>query len=135
MPIIPNLISKEQGCFVPGRETAEGALVAHEVLDSIKKNAIQSVIIKLDMMKAYDRVDWSFLLQVLLKFGFHLKLCKWIMSCLKGAKFLVLINGSPAGFFSSSQGVRQGDPLSPFLFIILAKALSRFVHKVHSQGN
>lgn len=93
LPIIPKKFSEEQGGFVPGRETYEGALVAHEVLHSIASQNISTIIIKMDMMKACDRVDWSFLMQVLRKFGFHTKWCKWVLSCLSGAKFLVLVNG------------------------------------------
>lgn len=83
-------------------------------------------------MKAYDRGDWSFLMQILKKFGFHEKWCKWIY--LSGAMFYVLINGIPSRFFNSSQGVRQGDPLSPFLIIVLTEALSRSVKKAHLEG-
>lgn len=67
-------------------------------------------------------------------FVFSLKWCKWIHLCFLGANFLVLINGAPVGFFSSTQGVRQGDPLFPLLFIIMEEALSRKITKFHDQG-
>ena len=69
--LIPRIISPEQGGFVPGRETVEGAIVAHEVLHSINSNHSSNFLIKLDMMKAYDRVCWKFLLQVLSKMSFQ----------------------------------------------------------------
>lgn len=101
-PFISKIISHEQGGFVLGRETPKGEIIAHEVLHSIKDSAFPSFIIKLDMMKAYDRVDWDFVIQVLQRFGFSLKWCKWICSCFSGADFLVIINGAPVGFFRST---------------------------------
>lgn len=103
--LIPKLVSQEQGGFVSGRETMEGALVAHKVLHSINSNKYSIFMVKLDMMKAYDRVKWDFLFKVLHKFGFAKGWCKWIKACIMDAWFLVLINGVLAGFFSSTQGV------------------------------
>ena len=73
------------------------------------------------------RVNWSFLLKVLEKFGFSKAWCKWIKACISGAKFSVLINGSMDEYFKYSQGIRQGDPLSPALFILMAEAFSRAI--------
>ena len=129
--LIPRVISPEQGGFVPGRETMEGALVAHEVLHSINTNKTSNFVIKLDMMKAYDRVCWKFLLQILAKMGFSKNWCKWIKACISGAWFSVNIKRKPEGFFHSSQGIRQGDPLSPVLFIIMAEAFSRTISHQH----
>jgi hypothetical protein len=133
-PIIPKIISTEQGGFVLGRETTEGAIIAHETLHSIKEHNISAFVVKLDMMKAYDKLNWFFLLLVLHQFGFSSRWCKWIKACISGAHFSILINGAPAGFFASSQGVRQGDPLSPFLFIIMAEALSRLINSFNQKG-
>lgn len=108
--------------------------IEHEILHSIVSQKNSAMILKLDMMKAYDRVDWNALTLVLSKFGFGKSWIKWIYACISLARFLVLINGSPCGFFSSSQSVRQGDPLSPFLFIILAEAFSRAIRSVRSYG-
>ena len=80
--LIPGIISPEQGGFVPGRETMEGAIVAHEVLHSINSNHSSNFAIKLDMMKAYDRFCRKFLLQVLSKMGFSRNWCKWIKACI-----------------------------------------------------
>ena len=74
--LIPRIISPEQGEFFSGRETMEGAIVAHEVLHSINSNYSSNFVIKLDMMKSYDRVCWKFLLQVLSKMGFSKNWCK-----------------------------------------------------------
>ena len=129
--LIPHIISPKQGGFVPSRETMEGALVAHEVLHSINSNQSSNFVIKLDMMKAYDKVCWKFLFQVLSKMGFSKNWCKWIKACISGAYFLVIINGKPVGFFPSTQGIRQGDPLSLVLFIIMAEAFSKTISHQH----
>jgi hypothetical protein len=82
---------------------------------------------KLDMEKAYDHVDWNFLLYLLRRCGFGERWCLWIKHCISSVRFSVLINGVPFGFFGSSRGVRQGDPLSPFLFVLVMEAFSRML--------
>ncbi|XP_059064794.1 uncharacterized protein LOC131856862 [Cryptomeria japonica] len=122
------------GGFVPGRETTKGATVAHEILHSISQLSIPAMILKLDMMKAYDRVNWQALLTVLKKFGFGIKWLKWVQACISMARFSIILNGSPCGFFASSRGLRQGDPLLPFLFIILVEAFSRAISFARESG-
>ena len=80
------------------------------------------MLCKLDLEKAYDHVDWSFLCVVLAKLGFGER---WIMWCTSTASFSVLVNGSLHGFFLSSRGLMQGDPLSPYLFVIIMKSFNR----------
>jgi hypothetical protein len=96
-------------------------------MDSWIKSGEPGVLCKLDMEKAYDRVDWNFLLYLLKICEFGERWCSWIKRCISSVRFLVLINGSPSGFFGSSRGVRQGDLLSPFLFVLVMKAFSRMI--------
>ena len=77
------------------------------------------------MEKAYDHVSWDFLMYMLQRCGFSEKWRKWIRYCISTIKFSILINGSPSNFFGSSKRLQQGDPLSPLLFDIVMKALSR----------
>ena len=101
---LTKIISPQQGGFVPGIETMEGALVAHETLHSINSHQLPSFVIKLDMVKVYDKVNQNFLFKVLLKFGFSPKWCKFVKACISRAIFLVMINGVPLGFFSLPKG-------------------------------
>lgn len=81
-------------------------------------------------MKAYDQVDWEYLDKVFGKFGFKGKWRRWICSFLSWEMFSIILNGTPTIFFSTTQGVSQGDLLSPFPFIIMVQALSRLtIHK------
>jgi hypothetical protein len=92
------------------------------------------LICKLDIDKAYDHVNWRFLLYMLRRCGFGEKWCSWIAYCISSASFSVLVNGTPAGFFSNSRGLRQGDPLSPFLFVIVMEALSKMLTIIVDRG-
>jgi hypothetical protein len=113
------VISKPQNAFVKGRQILDLVLIANECLDSRIKSGDPGVLCKLDMEKAYDLVDWNFLLYLLKRGSFGESLCSWIKHCILSVQFSVLINGSPSGFFGSSHGVRQGDLLSPFLFVLI----------------
>lgn len=88
------------------------------------------MVCKIDLEKAYDKVDWSFLKWVLTKKEFSKRWTNWIMGCLDHPHFSIMINGSSKGFFSSSRGIRQGDPLSHFLFTLVADAFSALMAKV-----
>jgi hypothetical protein len=96
------------------------------------------VIRKLDLEKAYNHVNWNFLLYVLRRCGFRGKWCSWIEHCISLAHFSIRVNGSPNGFFSSSRGLRLRGPLSPLLFVfvmeVLRKMISAAVHGGQLEG-
>ena len=84
--------------------------------------------------KAYDHVNWEALLDFLNRMGFGVRWCKWIRTCIYTVQFSILINGSPNNFFGSSRGLRQGDPLSPMLFLIVMKVFSKMLRRVEGAG-
>lgn len=91
--------------------------------------------IKTDMEKAYDRVEWNFVLKVMEKLGFHGKWIGWIEQCIKTPCLSILLNGSPYGKFYPSRGLHQGDPLSPSLFILCLEVFSRLLLREEARGS
>ena len=116
--VILGIISETQNAFVPDRQILDSVLIANECLDSRLKAGVPGVLCKLDMGKAFDHISWDFLMYMLQRCGFFEQWRKWILFCISTMKFSILINGSPKDFFRSSRGLRQGDPLSPFLFVL-----------------
>ena len=107
----------------------DASLIENEVIDSMQKRKEKGVLCKLDIKKAYDRINWSFLLRVLQKMGFDWKWVRWIKWCITTASFSMMVNGSPTEFFNSSRGLRQGDPLSLYLFVLGMEVFSILVDK------
>ena len=127
--VLDKVISKSQNAFVEGRQILDAVLIANEIVDSSLRKKECGLICKLDIEKAYDTISWEFLLQVMGKMGFEGRWLNWIKWCISTASFSILVNGSPAGFFPSSRGLRQGDPLSPYLFVIGMEILSCLLNR------
>ena len=89
--------------------------------------------LKLDMSENYDRVEWDNLKGIMLKMGFHHKWVDLIMAGISSASYSVLVNGVPSGFIKHSRGIRQGDPLSPHLFLLCSKGFSAFLRNALQQ--
>ena len=91
--------------------------------------------VKLDMSKAYDRVVLVYLEAMMRKMGFHERWISLIMMCVTTVSYSVLINGEPKGKIIPSRGLRQGDPISPYFFLLCAKGLLAMIKKEESKGN
>lgn len=104
-PLMDSIISEEQIGFVPGRSILDGVIVAQEVINTLQSTNRPGMIIKLDILKARDNVDWRFLCKIMQAFGFAKQWINWVYECISTPKFSILINGKPPGFFSSSRGI------------------------------
>lgn len=121
------IFSIQQNAFIKGRHIVDGILSLHEVLHytHIKKDV--GVIFKIDFEKAYDKVNWEFLLDCHVKRGFNSKWCGWVAQILRNGTVSVKINDEVGPYIQSAKGVRQGDPHSPFLFNLAADCLTKMV--------
>ncbi|KAL6184978.1 hypothetical protein ACLB2K_041113 [Fragaria x ananassa] len=135
--VLPEVISQYQSAFVPGRCIHDNVITAFEVIHSIKAKLAGDVphcVLKLDISKAYDRVEWVFLQGVLQKLGFNAQWVDLIMRCVTSVSFSVLSNGEAVGRITPSRGLRQGDPLLPYLFLMVSEGLTRLFQKADREG-
>ncbi|RVW93493.1 Transposon TX1 uncharacterized 149 kDa protein [Vitis vinifera] len=132
--VLQETIHSTQGAFVQGRQILDAVLIANEIVDEKKRSGEEGVVFKIDFEKAYDHVKWDFLDHVLKKKGFSPRWRSWMRGCLSSVSYAILVNGNAKGWVKAARGLRQGDPLSPFLFTIVADVLSRMLLKAEERN-
>jgi hypothetical protein len=128
-------ISQSQTAFVKGRFIQDGPLALHEIIHELKSKNLPAVLLKLDFEKAYDRVNWQFLREVLLIKGFEPAFVHRLMQLVSGGQTAISINGEIGPYFRNKRGVRQGDPISPLLFNFVADALAAILDRAKVAGH
>lgn len=136
---LTKFISPNQGANVENRKISDNTIIAHEIIHSMRikrrrKFDKPMMAVKIDMSKAFDRIKWVSLIHALTQLGFNHHWISMINHCISSVRFSILLNGVPILPFQASQGLRQGDPLSPYLFITCMEILSRLITKKEEEG-
>ena len=135
--VLPRVISETQSAFLKGRLITDNVLLAFELLHTMKRNTRKKkgeVAMKIDISKAYDRMDWNYLRLIMLKLGFSTQWVYMIMVCVTSVRYFVRVNDQIVGPITPKRGLRQGDPLSPYLFIICMEGLSMLIQDAERRG-
>jgi hypothetical protein len=132
--VMNSVISPNQSAFIKGRNLVDSVVIVNEVVDWAKKHKKECMIFKVDFEKAYDSVDWGFLVYMLRRCGFGEKWIEWMQACIFAGNLSVLVNGSPTGEINIQRGLKQGDPLAPFLFLLVVEGLSGVMSKAEELG-
>lgn len=132
--VLDSIISTEQSAFIKGRQILDGPFIINELIEWHKVKKKRMMLFKIDFAKAYDSLSWEYLFYMLDIMGFGKRWISWIKACLNSARASILVNGSPTEEFDIRRGLRQGDPMAPFLFIIAMEGLHLAIDNLVNSG-
>jgi hypothetical protein len=132
--IAPKVIRPTQTAFMPGHHILEGVVVLHETIHELHRKNMDGVLFKIDFEEAYDKVKWSFLQQTLRMKGFAPEWCELIMQFFLGGSVGIKVNNDTGHYFQTRKRLRQGDPLLPMLFNVVADMLAILIARAKEDG-
>lgn len=131
------IICHSQSAFILGRLITDNLIVAFEVLHTMtttrQKERMGSMALKLDMAKAYDKVEWKYLEAMMRRMGFNERWISLVMNCISTFNYAILINGKPGRIIKPTRGIRQGNPISPYQFLMCAEGFSALLSQVERE--
>lgn len=135
-PLMHSIIDPAQSAFLKGRSSTDNIILIREVLHTMHahRRFKRHILIKLDIEKAFDSVSRSAIIAIMESMGFPIEFCYRIYSCISSPRFACFVNGSTSRWFSARRGIRQGDPLSPFLFLMVMQVFSSLMNKAVDNG-
>jgi hypothetical protein len=122
--ILPQLIHEDQTGFVPGRYIVDSLITLCDIIQYLEEKRLPGLLVSIDFEKAFDTVSWIYMNKVLKAFGFGKEICNWVSTFYNDIKAYVMVNGKTSEGFKIKRGCRQGDPISPYLFILCAELLA-----------
>nr|GEX14201.1 hypothetical protein [Tanacetum cinerariifolium] len=127
---LSKIMNVNQSAFIPRRHIHDIILLAQELMRGYnRRNGPKRCAMQIDIQKAYDTVSWRYLENVLIKFAFPVKMVNWIMACISSSAFFICLNGKVYGYFKGRRGLRQGDPISPYLFTLVIEVFNVIMSK------